>query len=238
MQANRTPTPTLEQVPVVVLWHVNDAHMHKLVTQFQDVRLVAAARVTDEPALPAVEHPFTSRSVWSDTGVTEDGRMFAASNAQRFQRFTRAEEGYGDGGCCYHCREEFTHEAMGVPITLRQIDADLVVVYMYDVLCSFECAYAWITYLRASYSAPTDLDEAERLLKFLYVLQYPDDAVLQLAPPFRLAPGYEGPLTTAQYWACKRHMFRLQPSVILAPARILYVAPKTTAVPVPSQPPL
>ena len=124
------------------------------------------------------------------------------------------------GGICVACHQEFTHEAMGIPIHLVE-DGNKVLVFKIYVICDFRCTLRLIRLLRRL-QRRINLMHAEQFLRYLYRKMHPNGPLLQEAPDPLLLENNDGSLTYEEY-KDSRYTYVNVPNLIFYPTKEQYL---------------
>lgn len=164
--------------------------------------------------------------------------IIATTGHADYEVFTRTGGDLPVGGRCDHCKDDFTHTAVGYPVGYQELTAltndetdskkaryrVLYIFWVEGKFCTFECA---LGYVRIILSRPSDyrdttLRDSERMLKTLYKLTYPTAPLLRPAQDPKLLRINGGSLTKEE-WQDNRHVYIRTDRILMIPAKVEYV---------------
>jgi hypothetical protein len=140
-----------------------------------------------------------------------------ATTGAKFFSFEGEEERYR----CMGCHREFTGRSLGIPVSLRKIDRDNILVYKIGQTHDFPCTLRLIRSLLQTRRNP-NLEHAEELLHFLYNKMHPQGPPLRPSPDPLLLISTGGSLSEEEY-EDGQYNYVPVPNLILYPAKEQYL---------------
>ena len=154
----------------------------------------------------------------------------ATTNCHNYQVYMQDGTAPTIGGICKHCRCQYGHLTLGIPIRLVITASPtdplirMYIFYMDDTnLCSFECAKAYVQReVNKGYQMqnPFYIDSV-RLLERLFNLMYPYAKELMVASTPSLMVKHGGSLTVPEHRDVKHH-YRQMPNIETPPAKFVF----------------
>lgn len=154
--------------------------------------------------------------------------VFATSNQRPFETFSTTGE--TKGGQCDWCRDEFSHESIGIPIamnakTILDDSGQNHEVYSFmteGCFCSYECALAEVqrSLSLPCYNRDILYNNSESWLKMMYHLATRTTNDLKATPDPRLLRRNGGALERSDI---RRHQYQRASFIIQAPCKVGYI---------------
>lgn len=129
-------------------------------------------------------------------------QIVATSNYKTCQNYMANGGTFPSGGRCEYCRNDFHHEATGIPIRMELKDG---IFYFYNdgITCRDECSLSLIFEKQRLpvFSQDPLYMTSEQMLKLRYFLMNPDKSSLQKSKDYRLHQKNGGSLNDEQYYS-------------------------------------
>jgi hypothetical protein len=203
----------------------------------QSISKSKIAIVQNKPILAPVYGTTNHSSIFTIKDKNNCSIVIATTGHADFEVFTTSGGKLPTGGRCDLCKEDFTETAVGYPVGYKEItvltnddsnvrNARYRIIYAFWVekrFCTFECALGYVRMIlvRPSDYRDTTIRDAERLLKTLHKLMYPNSGPLRPAQDPSLLIINGGSLTKEQ-WQDQRHVYIRTNRVLMIPAKIEY----------------
>lgn len=143
----------------------------------------------------------------------------ATTNAKSFS-FVDSDGTTIKGGQCMNCLDHFTHEGLGIPVTIKEDRNGKIIVHTISKTCDFRCTLRQIRLLQQQpyRYRKVNFTHSEQILKLIYRKMHPDAPQLIEAPDPLLAEWNGGSLNREEY-KDSRFIYIHIPNLCLIPAK-------------------